>query len=117
MLNKYFDNVYLATEPCDMRKSIDGLAAIVTYQFNLNPFSSCLFVFTNKSKNKLKMLFWQHNGFWLCYRRLDSGKFVWPKSTENNVITIGTRELNWLLDGLAIEQKQAHKKVDARIFV
>lgn len=117
MLNKYFDKVYLATEPCDMRKSIDGLVAIVSYQFRLNPLSSSLFVFTNKSRNKLKLLFWEHNGFWLCYRRLDSGKFAWPGKNEINVVTIGTRELNWLLDGLSIEQKQAHKKVEAQIFI
>ena len=117
MLNKHFDKVYLATEPCDMRKSIDGLAIIVREQFNLDPFSSALFVFCNKSRDKLKLLFWQHNGFWLCYRRLETGKFDFPKDKNVDVITISARELSWLLDGLSLEQKQAHKKVYARIII
>jgi transposase len=115
MLNKYyFEKVYLSKEPCDMRKSIDGLAVLVKEVFKLDLFSSALFVFCNKSRNKLKLLFWQHNGFWLCYRRLETGKFIWPSNKADKIITIGTRELNWLLDGLSIEQEQAHKKVYAR---
>lgn len=117
MLNNYFEKVYLALEPCDMRKSIDGLAIIVREQFNLDPFCSALFVFCNRSRNKLKLLFWQHNGFWLCYRRLESGKFKWPKDTEKDVIVINTRELNWLLDGLDLQQKKAHPKVYARTII
>lgn len=118
MLNSgYFEKVYLAMTPCDMRKSIDGLAIIVKHQFNLDPFSSALFVFSNKSRNKLKLLFWQRNGFWLYYRRLESGKFSWPKNRVGGVVSIEPRELNWLLDGLSIEQKQAHQMVDARILI
>ncbi|WP_445667394.1 IS66 family insertion sequence element accessory protein TnpB [Paenibacillus sp. FSL H8-0034] len=51
-----------------MRKSIDGLAALVQEGLGLNPFSSCLFVFCNRERNKLKILYWEHNGFWLYYR-------------------------------------------------
>lgn len=65
--------VYLAIGSTDMRKSINGLAAIVQESFELNPFSNSLFVFCNKSRNKLKILHWQHNGFWLHYRRLERG--------------------------------------------
>ena len=118
MLNSgYFEKVYLATTPCDMRKSINGLSIMVKHEFNLDPFSSALFVFCNKSRNKLKLLFWQRNGFWLCYRRLEKGKFSWPADKNSGVITIETRELNWLLDGLCIEQKQAHKKVEVKILI
>ena len=117
MLNIFFDKVYLATQPCDMRKSINGLSIMVQEQFNLHPCSSAVFVFCNRSRNKLKLLVWQHNGFWLCYRKLASGKFSWPKDKAEEVTTIEPRELNWLLDGLEIEQKQAHKKVHARILI
>lgn len=117
MINKHFDKVYLATQACDMRKSIDGLSIIVQEEFNLDPFSSAMFVFCNKSRNKLKLLFWQHNGFWLCYRRLENGKFFWPKATENAVITIEPRALNWLLDGLELEQKKAHPQLMARTII
>lgn len=67
--------VYLAAGSTDMRKSIDGLAAIVQESFKLDPFSSSLFVFCNKSRNKIKILQWEHNGFWLHYRRLEKGIF------------------------------------------
>ncbi|EKE05572.1 MAG: hypothetical protein ACD_19C00214G0002 [uncultured bacterium] len=117
MINKHFEKVYLATEPCDMRKSINGLSVMVQEQFNLDPFSSAMFVFCNKSRDKLKLLFWQHNGFWLCYRRLETGKFFWPKNNDKDVITIEPRALNWLLDGLELEQKKAHPKVYARTII
>lgn len=118
MLNKnYFDKVYLATGHTDMRKSIDGLAVMVKEVFKLDPFSPALFVFCNKSKNKIKLLFWEHNGFWMYYRRLETGRFIWPKDENCETITIGIRELNWLLDGLSITQKQAHQKVTANILI
>ena len=82
MLNKAgIDKVYLACGSTDMRKSIDGLAAIVQECFSLDPFSTCLFVFCNKSCNKLKILQWEHNGFWLHYRRLERSS----KGTSNSV--------------------------------
>jgi len=60
MINTGVDKVYLATGSTDMRKSINGLAAIVQESFKLDPFSNSLFVFCNKSRNKLKILHWQH---------------------------------------------------------
>lgn len=65
--------VYLACGATDMRKSIDGLAALVQEQFQLDPFSPCLFVFCNRQRDKLKILQWDHNGFWVQYRRLERG--------------------------------------------
>lgn len=106
------NKVYLACGVTDMRKSIDGLAAIVQECFLLDPFSTCLFVFCNRKKDKIKLLQWQHNGFWLIYRRLEKGHFRWPSDNSNSVLTITSRELNWLLDGLSLEQKQAHRKME-----
>ena len=71
-------NVYLAPGVTDMRKSIDGLALIVSEVLELDPFSESLFVFCNRGRNKLKILHWQTNGFWLYYRRLEKGRFKWP---------------------------------------
>ncbi|WP_407946488.1 IS66 family insertion sequence element accessory protein TnpB [Paenibacillus alkaliterrae] len=62
--------VYLACGVTDLRKSIDGLAALVQTSFGLDPFSPCLFVFCNRQRNKLKILCWEHNGFWVFYHRL-----------------------------------------------
>jgi len=113
MLNINTDKVYLSTGSTDMRKSINGLAAIVQEYFRLDPFSSNLFVFCNKTRNKLKIFHWQHNGFWLHYRRLEKGVFRWPKEESDSPLILTNRELQWLLDGLPLEQKQAHKKVFA----
>jgi transposase len=109
--------VYLACGSTDMRKAIDGLAAIVQECFSLDPFSSSLYVFCNRSRNKIKILYWEHNGFWLYYRRLEKGRFKWPEASNSTPLSISYRELRWLLDGLSLEQKQAHKKVSAQIVI
>lgn len=105
--------VYLACGATDLRKSIDSLAVLVKESFELDPFSPCLFVFCNKKRDKLKILEWEHNGFWLHYRRLERGKFQWPQE-NTDVVSISYREFRWLLDGLAIKQPQAHKPVSER---
>lgn len=105
--------VFLATGNTDLRKSIDGLAILVKECFNLDPFSTCLFVFCNKKRDKIKILQWEHNGFWLYYRRLERGKFYWP-TTKDDVVSISYREFRWLLDGLSLEQKHSHKEVRQR---
>ena len=108
--------VYLAPGGTDMRKSIDGLSALVTAVFELDPFSNLWFVFCNKQKDKMKILRWDTNGFWLYYRRLERGRFKWPVQS-GQALCISRRQLQWLLDGLAIEQTQAHRPVHARIAI
>jgi len=109
-----FKQVYLARGSTDLRKSIDGLAVIVKECFSLDPFSLCLFVFCNRKWDKLKILEWEHNGFWLHYRRLERGTFHWPSESETAPMKVTQRQLRWLLDGLPLHQKQAHKEVLAR---
>ena len=109
--------VYLACGSTDLRKSIDGLAALGTYSFGLDIFSHSLFVFCNRGRNKLKLLYWDHNGFWLYYRRLDKGCFQWPGPSEDLTRAVDRRQLQWLLDGLALTQHQAHPPVAARILI
>jgi transposase len=108
-------SVYLACGSTDLRKSIDGLAAIVTHVFEADLFTGSLFVFCNRHTDKLKILFWDHNGFWLYYRRLEKGRFRWPQRPSDQASPITRRQLQWLLDGLSLEQHQAHAKVDAQI--
>ncbi|XID91543.1 IS66 family insertion sequence element accessory protein TnpB [Paenibacillaceae bacterium WGS1546] len=117
MLSQFSANrVYLACGVTDLRKSIDGLAALVQEGFGLDPFSPCLFVFCNRERNKLKILHWDHNGFWLFYRRLERGTFQWPTGS-NTTATISPRELRWLLDGLTLHQRQAHPQVTAQTVI
>jgi transposase len=106
--------IYLACGSTDMRKSIDGLAAMVTFNFKLDVFAESMFVFCNRGRNKLKILYWDNNGFWLYYRRLERGRFQWPESDHAGTIAISRRQLGWLLEGLTLEQTQAHREVLAR---
>ena len=108
--------VYLATGSTDLRKSIDGLAALVQEGFGLDPFSPSLFVFCNRQRDKLKILYWDLNGFWLFYRRLERGTFRWPTG-KVEAMAVSSRELRWLLDGLSLEQQQAHPKVMAETVI
>ncbi|CAA7600786.1 Transposase IS66, Orf2 [Acididesulfobacillus acetoxydans] len=108
------ERVYLARGATDLRKSIDGLAVLVKEGFQLDPFSPCLFVFCNRQCDKLKILHWSHNGFWLYYRRLERGRFQWPTEAGSLTVKVSYRELRWLLDGLSLEQRQAHTAVTAR---
>jgi transposase len=107
------DRVYLACGVTDLRKSIDGLAVLVQQVFALEPCSSAWFVFCNRERDKLKILRWDHNGFWLYYRRLERGRFRWPQSGTEHTRMVTRRQLQWLLDGLTLEQRQAHPAVQA----
>lgn len=95
--------VYIASEPVDFRKQIDGLALIVQDTLQLDPFSAHLFVFTNRQRDKLKLLYWHHNGYVLLYKRLEKGRFVWPRSGAMPLI-VTVRELQLLLEGSDIRQ-------------
>ena len=118
MLNfESVEQVYLAPGVTDLRKSIDGLSALVTVVFELDPFSDRWFVFCNKQRDKMKILRWDTNGFWLYYRRLERGRFKWPAQTTGPALSITRRQLQWLLDGLTIEQPKAHRPVNARIAI
>jgi transposase len=94
-----------------MRKSINGLSLIVSEQLAQDPFSGSVFVFCNRARDKLKILYWERNGFWLYYRRLDKGKFQWPTGLNQQSVSLCVRELQWLLEGLSCQQAQAHKPV------
>jgi len=98
--------VYLALGNTDMRKSINGLSILIEHQLELDPFSN-LFVFCNRRRNIVKILYWDRNGFCLWQKRLEKHCFNWPESVSE-VKQIRMRELMWLLEGLEIEQKKAH---------
>ena len=110
MLN-LFDHihVYLARDPVDMRKQIDGLAVMVQEVFELNPFDNALFAFHNRRRDKVKILHWHGNGFCLLYKRLEEACFQWP-NMDATVVCYSTRELQWLLEGLSLDDL-SNKKI------
>ena len=105
--------IYLAHGVTDMRLSIDGLAAKVQETFQLEPCSSNIFLFCNRSRDRIKILHWDHNGFWLYYRRLESGAFQWPSGPDSQTSSIHPRQLRWLLEGLTFEEGKVFPRVTA----
>lgn len=118
MGRRQINQVYLASQYVDIRKSINGLSILVKEGFELDPFQEALFVFCNKSRNKIKILHWDRNGFWLYYKRLERGNFKWPTSAKNQLtMAVSNQELWGLLDGLTLEQSKVqnrHSEVMAR---
>jgi len=100
--------VYVAVGSTDMRKSINGLSILVEQAMALNPFTGDLFVFCNRLRTIVKILYWDRNGFCLWHKRLENDRFKWPQSVEE-VIAIDQRQLRWLLSGLNIND--AHRKL------
>jgi len=103
--------VYLVTGSTDMRKSINGLSILVEEYLELDPFSGHLFVFCNRSRNIIKILYWDRNGFCLWHKRLEKDNFKWPAS-EHEVLAADHRQLMLLIDGLDISiAESAHKRL------
>ena len=102
--------VYIAPGVTDMRKSINGLSILVADQLDLDPLSGHLFAFCNRKRDIVKILYWDHNGFCLWHKRLEKDQFQWP-DTEEDVLNVHGRELTWLLDGLSLQQRDAHKRL------
>lgn len=78
--------ILVATEPVDFRKGIDGLAAVCRQKLQADPFSGALFVFTNKSRQALRVLVYDGQGFWLCHKRLSSGRFAWRFQADGTCV-------------------------------
>lgn len=101
--------VYLHRDPVDFRQSINGLSVLVTEAMELDVFSSAIFVFGNRSRNKVKILYWDKTGFCLWYKRLEKNKFKWPRKGEA-VLNLSAEQFDWLLRGLDIEKLIPHSE-------
>ena len=108
-------NIYIACGYTDMRKSINGLAAIVQQQFQLDPFSRDLFLFCGRKRDRIKALLWEGDGFVLLYKRLEGGSFNCPRQ-QAEAKWLSKQQFNWLLEGLSIEQPKAIKQVSPAHF-
>lgn len=112
-----YDAIYVACGPTDVRRNVDGLSIIVKQSFNLDPFSNSIFLFCNGTRNRLKALVWDKNGFIMLYKRLDGtgARFNWPKDPVQ-VRNITSRQLSQLLDGFSIDPPKSFSEVTARSF-
>jgi transposase len=95
--------IYLAVEPVDMRKQFNGLWALAAQQLQEDPFSGALFVFTNKDRDRLKILFWDGSGVWVLAKRLEKGRFSWPQSSGGNKLHLEPAALTMLLSGIDLK--------------
>jgi transposase len=93
--------VFVALEPCDMRKGFDGLSGMVATKLNEDLQSGALFVFTNRSHTRLKIIYWDGSGLWLMAKRLEKGTFSWPKDTDGKTkLALRPEALAMLTDGI-----------------
>jgi len=110
------EEIYVACGYTDMRRNIDGLAAFVKQSFGIDPMSNTLFLFCGRKRDRLKALYWEGDGFVLLYKRLEGGKFQWPRSPEE-AKKLTWQQLRWLLEGLSIEQKTALRASEKRLVI
>jgi len=106
--------IYLACGKTDMRKNINGLAEIVVSTFKLDPFSGALFMFYNASRDRLKILEWDGDGFWLHLKRLEKGRFKWPAMGKDATMVLAPEELAYLLGGTKVALKFQRREVLGR---
>ena len=105
------DQVWIYRHAVDMRKSIDGLCAIVRLELGMDPNDGCVFVFCNRARDKLKLLIWHRNGYWLLYKRLDKQRFHWPDWFSHDAITLDAQQLDHLLDGYNLNGMRPHRHI------
>ena len=100
--------VYLHRDAIDFRKSINGLSALVEQGLGRDPFAAAVYVFCNRRCDRIKLLGWDRNGFWLLHKRLDSDRFVWPRENKP-VIELTVQQLHWLLEGIDLSAMRGHE--------
>ncbi len=102
------DEIFIVCGYTDMRKSIDGLCAIVEDKLHMDPRRSAIFLFCGRRCDRLKILMWEPDGFVLLYKRLSvaHGRYRWPRNRDE-VRSLTWREFDWLLSGIDIEQPKA----------
>ena len=97
--------VFVATAPVDLRASFNKLFALTQSVLQQDPLSGHWFVFTNQGRNRVKVLFWDGSGLWVCAKRLEKGRFSWPRNGSRRCARLRSEELIALLSGLEVRQK------------
>jgi len=109
--------VYLCCGYTDMRKSINGLMMLVKDSFSHDPFADALFVFCNRNRDRIKILDWDGDGFWLYFKRLERGHFRWPGAGEDGTMVLSGEEMAVLIGSAKLEKKLSRKEVLERNFI
>ena len=97
--------IYLAAGTTDLRKNFDGLYGLVRDRLSCDPLSGHIFLFSNAQRNRLKLIFWDGSGLWVCAKRLERGRFRWPEATGQEAkVTLSQEELMLLIGGIDLTQ-------------
>lgn len=107
--HKEFKDIYLCRQFVDFRKKINGLVEIVESEMSLNSLSESLFVFTNKRRDRLHILYWDRTGYALWHKRLEKAKYIWPKKIDLDVVHLSADQLGFLLEGYDIWKMKPHE--------
>ncbi len=108
-------HLFIVCGKTDLRKGIDGLAAIVQQEYNLDVYDNALFLFCGGKRDRFKLLLYDKDGFLLLYKRLDQGKLCWPRS-KKEVRRLTHQQLRWLFEGLSIDQPKVIRAGKRGIF-
>src|SRR5471032_3567812 len=98
--------VYLHRDAVDFRNGINGLVILVEQSMQLDPFARAVFAFRNKRANRIKLLFYERNGFWLMMKRLEADRFAWPRNGD--VVELSVEQFQWLLEGIDLAAMRKH---------
>ena len=101
--------IYVAVEAVDMRKGFEGLYGLVRDQLGQDPLSGHVFLFSNRTRTRLKALVWDGSGLWVCAKRLEKGRFRWPAAEGGGTITMRAEELAMLVNGLDVSQTKRRR--------
>ena len=115
MFLSFNTKIWLYPNPIDFRKQIDGIVMFIADHLQKNPTSGQLFLFRNRHANKIKMLWWDRNGFWLCYKRLEKGWLKFP-TAKGEAMELTKDQLSWLLSGLDFAKQAQLPEVIASNF-
>ena len=115
MLNALNATIWLYCQPIDFRKQLDGLIVEIASTLNKDPASGQWFVFRNKQANKIKIIVWEKNGFWMLYKRVEKGRFQFPTKADHDIRLTST-QLNWLLSGISIHQNTSITSLTPTVF-
>lgn len=104
-------SIYLYRQPVDMRKGMNGLSSLVRAELDLDPMAPSVFVFTNRGRDKIKLLLWERNGFWVLYKRLVKQKFHWPDWFESDQLELSEEQFDLLLQGFNLNGMRPHNAI------
>jgi transposase len=109
----YFTKIYLASKPVDFRNQMQGLSVLVKSTLDKDPLQGrCLFVFVNRRKTSVKLLYWDLTGFAMWVKTLEKDRFRWPKQNESSSFELASRDLKWLLEGIDISKIKKHEELN-----